>query len=82
MATAAIASSSKHTMDQTNAPAWGSYLYQNFLLPAFSPNIASQWLTSPFGLSTHETTNNGNNGNNEDYSAQPPAPPGDYFGSS
>jgi len=85
MATAAVASSSKHTMDQTNTPAWGSYLYQNFLLPAFSPNIASQWLTSPFGLSTHETSNNGNNGNNgnhEDYSAQPPAPPGDYFGSS
>jgi hypothetical protein len=82
MATAAIASSSKATMDQTNAPAWGSYLYQNFLLPAFSPNLASQWLTSPFGLTTHETINNGNDGTNEDYPTQPTAPPGDYFGSS
>jgi len=82
MATAAVASSSKLTMDQTNTPAWGSYLYQNFLLPAFSPNIASQWLTSPFGLTTHETTNNGDNANNDEYSNQPSAPPGDYFGSS
>ncbi|RSH94536.1 hypothetical protein EHS25_004340 [Saitozyma podzolica] len=32
-------------------PAWGSYLYQNFLLPAFSPNVATEWLNlnSPFG---------------------------------
>jgi hypothetical protein len=86
MAATAIASSSKLTMDQTNAPAWGSYLYQNFLLPTLSPNLASQWLTSPFGLTTHETTNNGNNGNagnNVDYNDnQLPAPPGDYFGSS
>lgn len=81
MAATTIASSSKLTMDQTNAPAWGSYLYQNFLLPALSPNLASQWLTSPFGLTTHETTNNGNTGNNGDYNDQPPAPPGDYFGS-
>lgn len=43
------------TVDQktgllTSVPAWGSYLYQNFLLPAFSPNAASEWLNlnSPF----------------------------------
>lgn len=29
-------------------PNWASYLYQSFLLPSFSPNLASQWLSSPF----------------------------------
>ncbi len=29
---------------QNSVPAWGSYLYQNFLLPAFSP---SDWLNTP-----------------------------------
>lgn len=74
-------------MDQNNMPAWGSYLYQNFLLPAFSPNIASQWLTSPFG-------NNGNDQQQQQQQSQQNggaslgggnAPslgvPGDYFGS-
>lgn len=81
MATASVA---PLTMDQNNIPAWGSYLYQNFLLPAFSPNIASQWLTSPFG--------NNNNNNNDQQQQQNGgaslggnAPslgvPGDYFGS-
>jgi hypothetical protein len=32
-------------------PTWRSYLYQDFLLPAFSPNNATEWLNlnSPFG---------------------------------
>jgi hypothetical protein len=87
MATAYIAPSSKPNMDQTNVPAWGSYLYQNFLLPAFSPNLASQWLTSPFGFNNNDTNvnnnNNVNNGGGEyDATQQPPPPPGDYFGNS
>jgi hypothetical protein len=38
-----------------SVPAWGSYLYQNFLLPAFSPNVATEWLNlnSPFGSNTN-----------------------------
>lgn len=81
MAAASVASL---TMDQNNMPAWGSYLYQNFLLPALSPNIASQWLTSPFGNtndqqqqpSLSQQQNGGASGN-------PPSlgVPGDYFGS-
>jgi hypothetical protein len=49
---------------QNNVPAWGSYLYQNFLLPAFSPNISTEWLNlnSPFG------TNNAQG--NPDYFSQ------------
>lgn len=89
---AAVASTSQLTMDQNNVPAWGSYLYQNFLLPAFSPNIASQWLASPF------TSNNGNTNANDPSGADQqqqqqqlqnggagysgnPGVPGDYFGS-
>jgi hypothetical protein len=81
---AAVASSSQPTMDQNTGPAWGSYLYQNFLLPALSPNLAGQWLTSPFGLTTHEPNNNGNTDNTanptDNNNEQQPA--GDYFGSS
>lgn len=35
---------------QNAVPAWGSYLYQNFLLPALSPNLTNEWLNlnSPF----------------------------------
>lgn len=33
---------------EQNVPAWGSYLYQNFLLPSFSPGAAASWLASPF----------------------------------
>ena len=32
--------------EQNTVPAWGSYLYQNYLLPALSPSIATDWLTS------------------------------------
>jgi hypothetical protein len=47
-------SSQQDTEDQNAVPAWGSYLYQNFLLPALSPNIATDWLTSnsPFANTT------------------------------
>lgn len=40
-----------------NVPAWGSFLYQNFLLPAFSP---SEWLNS-------NTPSGVNNGSTMDY---------------
>lgn len=76
-------------MDQNNVPAWGSYLYQNFLLPAFSPNIASQWLASPFTSTTGNA--NGNAGEQQQQQQQQqnggavysgnPGVPGDYFGS-
>jgi hypothetical protein len=36
-------------------PTWQSYLYQDFLLPSFSPNNATEWLNlnSPFGPTQH-----------------------------
>lgn len=40
---------------QASVPAWGSYLYQNFVLPAFSPTASmSEWLNlnTPFAALT------------------------------
>lgn len=81
-------------MDQNNVPAWGSYLYQNFLLPAFSPNIASQWLASPFTSTAGAGNVNGNAGEQQQQQQQQQQAqnggasysgnsgvPGDYFGS-
>jgi hypothetical protein len=45
---------------EQNAPAWGSYLYQNFLLPAFSPGGATSWLASPFTAITGASGGNSN----------------------
>lgn len=45
-----------HADCQGSVPAWGSYLYSNFLLPAFSP---SEWLNSntpSAGVPTQQTT--------------------------
>ncbi|RSH95829.1 hypothetical protein EHS25_000922 [Saitozyma podzolica] len=45
----------KDATDMKNAvPAWGSYLYQTFLLPTSSPNVATEWLNLnlPFGPDT------------------------------
>lgn len=47
---------------QNAVPAWGSYLYQNFLLPAFSP---SEWLNN-------NTPNGGLNLNPTDYFGNQP----------
>lgn len=77
-------------MDQNNMPAWGSYLYQNFLLPALSPNIASQWLTSPFGGNNHndpqqqqQQQHQGQQDGGANLGGNAPSlgVPGDYFGS-
>jgi hypothetical protein len=59
-------------------PAWGSYLYQNFLLPAFSP---SEWLNTPGAGPQHtntdsNTVNTDNNNTSDDTSSVM----NDYFG--
>lgn len=54
--------SSDNADGQNSVPAWGSYLYQNFLLPAFSP---SEWLNS--------NTPGGLNISNDYFGAQPTA---------
>lgn len=70
-----------HPIDAENksklasVPAWGSYLYQNFLMPAFSPTASmSDWLNtnSPFGLLTPR--------GQAASQPQQPQPPMDYFG--
>ena len=48
--------SEQNTEDQNTVPAWGSYLYQNFLLPALSPNIATDWLTSNSPFANNNNT--------------------------
>jgi hypothetical protein len=48
--------SEQDTEHQNTVPAWGSYLYQNFLLPALSPNIATDWLTSNSPFANNNNT--------------------------
>lgn len=70
-------------------PAWGSYLYQNFLVPAFSPTTSmSEWLNlnTPFSGLTPRALGGGqlqttqpNHQDSQDGQIQ--ASPLDYFGS-
>lgn len=59
-------------------PAWGSYLYQNFLLPAFSP---SEWLNTPGAGPQHTNTDSNTvNTDNNSTSDDTPSVMNDYFG--
>lgn len=66
-------------------PAWGSYLYQNFLVPAFSPTASmSEWLNlnTPFGALTPRALGGGQTqASNQQLQTQQQAPSMDYFGS-
>ncbi|WVR03953.1 hypothetical protein IAU60_000952 [Kwoniella sp. DSM 27419] len=62
-------------------PGWGSYLYQNFLLPALSPSATLDWI-----VNTPQPQNHNSNGNNTTNSTSSNSTngnmifPGDYFG--